>query len=192
MLGSGLDVIYPGENRRLAEDICQKGTLISEFPLGTQPDRGNFPRRNRIISGLSHATVIAEAGNRSGAILTALNAVDQNRDVFAVPGQINDSQSVGANRLIRNGATPVSSGAEIIRDINPRLFHPLQPVKKSISIELTDQEQLILEVLRQDPVHIDALDQSVDMDITSLLEFLLKLELKNAVQQIGGKQFVRA
>ena len=131
-------MIYPGENRRLAEDICQKGTLISEFPLGTQPDRGNSPRRNRIISGLSHATVVAEAGNRSGAILTALNAVDQNRDVFAVPGRINDLQSVGANRLIRNGATPVSSGAEIIRDINPRLFHPLQPVKKSIFIELTD------------------------------------------------------
>ena len=192
VLGSGLDVIYPGENRRLAEDIFQKGTLISEFPLGTQPDRGNFPRRNRIISGLSHATVVAEAGNRSGVILTALNAVDQNRDVFAVPGRINDPQSVGANRLIRNGATPVSSGAEIIRDINPRLFHPLQPVKKSISIKLTDQEQLILEVLGQDPVHIDALAQSVDMDITSLLEFLLILELKNAVQQIGGKQFVRA
>ena len=192
VLGSGLDVIYPGENRRLAEDICPKGTLISEFPLGTQPDRGNFPRRNRIISGLSHATVVAEAGNRSGAILTALNAVDQNRDVFAVSGRINDPQSVGANRLIRNGATPVSSGAEIIREINPRLFHPLQPVKKSISIKLTDQEQLILEVLRQDPVHIDALDQSVDMDITSLLEILVKLELKNAVQQMGGKQFVRA
>ena len=192
VLGSGLDVIYPGENRRLAEDICQKGTLISEFPLGTQPDRGNFPRRNRIISGLSHATVVAEAGNRSGAILTALNAVDQNRDVFAVPGRINDPQSVGANRMIGNGTTLVSSGAEIIRDINPRLFHPLQPVKKSISIELTDQEQLILKVLGQDPVHIDALAQSVDMNITSLLEILLKLELKNAVQQIGGKQFVRA
>ena len=178
MLGSGLDVIYPGENRRLAEDICQKGTLISEFPLGTQPDRGNFPRRNRIISGLSHATVVAEAGNRSGAILTALNAVDQNRDVFAVPGRINDPQSVGANRLIHNEATPVSSGAEIIREINPRLFHPLQPVKKSISIELTDQEQLILKVLGQDPVHIDALAHSVNMDITSLLEILLKLEQK--------------
>ena len=95
VLGSGLAVIYPGENRRLAEDICQKGTLISEFPLGTQPDRGNSPRRNRIISGLSHATVVAKAGNRSGAILTALNTVDQNWDVFAVPGRINDLQSVG-------------------------------------------------------------------------------------------------
>ena len=117
--------------------------------------------------------------HRVKKILTHLN-----QDVFAIPGRINDPQSVGANRLIRNGATPVSSGAEIIREINPRLFHPLQPVKKSISIELTDQEQ--------DPVHIDALAHSVDMDITSLLEILLKLELKNAVQQIGGKQFVRA
>ena len=83
--------------------------------------------------------------------------MDQNRDVFAVPGRINDPQSVGANRLICNGATPISSGAEIIREINPRLFHPLQPVKKSISIELTDQEQLVLDVLRQDQVHIDEL-----------------------------------
>ena len=99
---------------------------------------------------------------------------------------------MGANRLIRNVATPVSIGAEIIQDINPRLFHPLQPVKTSISIELTDQEQMILEVLGQDPVHIDELAHSVDMDITSLLKILLKLELKNAVQQIGGKQFVRA
>ena len=117
--------------------------------------------------------------HRVNKILTHLN-----QNVFAIPGRIDGPQSVGANRLIRNGATPVSSGAEIIREIIPRLFHPLQPVKKSISIELTDQEQ--------DPVHIDALAHSVDMDITSLLEILLKLELKNAVQQIGGKQFVRA
>jgi len=104
VLGSGMDVMYPAENKKLAEEICKKGTLISEFKLGTKPDRGNFPQRNRIISGLAHATVVVEAGDRSGAILTALNAVDQNRDIFSVPGRITDKQSIGANRLIRNGA----------------------------------------------------------------------------------------
>jgi len=192
VLGSGLDVIYPGENRKLVEEICEKGTLISEFPLGTKPDRGNFPQRNRIISGLAHATVVVEAGDRSGAILTALNAVDQNRDIFSVPGRITDKQSVGANRLIRNGAIPVYSGEEIIREINPRLFNPVKSVQKAISIELTDQERMIIQNLGHDPVHIDELANSVDMKITALLQILLKLELKNAVQQIGGKQFVRA
>ena len=192
VLGSGLDVIYPGENRKLVEEICEKGTLISEFPLGTKPDRGNFPQRNRIISGLAHATVVVEAGDRSGAILTALNAVDQNRDIFSVPGRITDKQSVGANRLIRNGAIPVYSGEEIIREINPRLFNPVKSVQKAISIELTDQERMIIQNLGHDPVHIDELANSVDMKITALLQILLKLELKNAVQQIGGKQFVKA
>jgi len=192
VLGSGMDVIYPAENKKLAEEICEKGTLISEFKLGTKPDRGNFPQRNRIISGLAHATVVVEAGDRSGAILTALNAVDQNRDIFSVPGRITDKQSIGANRLIRNGAIPVYSGEEIIREINPRLFNPVKSVQKHISIELTDDERIIIQNLGQDPVHIDELANSVDMNITALLQILLKLELKNAVQQIGGKQFVRA
>ena len=99
VLGSGMDVLYPAENKKLAEEICEKGTLISEFKLGTKPNRGNFPQRNRIISGLAHATVVVEAGDRSGAILTALNAVDQNRDIFSVPhwGQ-DDCQSENTSR----------------------------------------------------------------------------------------------
>jgi len=192
VLGSGLDVIYPNDNIKLANDICEKGTLISEFPLGTKPNRGNFPMRNRIISGLCHATVVIEAGNRSGAILTALNAVDQNRDIFAVPGRITDKQSIGSNRLIRNGAIPLFDGEQIIREINPRLFNPVKSVQKAITIELTDKERAILENLGHDPVHIDELANSVDMNITSLLQILLTLEMKNAIQQIGGKQFVRA
>ena len=131
VFGSGFDVVYPAENRKLADAICERGTLISEFPLGTKPDRGNFPQRNRIISGLAHATVVMEAGDKSGAILTALNAVDQNRDIFAAPGRITDKQSIGANRLIRNGAIPVTSGDYVIREINPRLFHPVENVQRA-------------------------------------------------------------
>ena len=107
MFGSGLDVVYPAENRKLAEQICEKGTIITEFPLGTSPDRGNFPQRNRIISGLCHGTLVVEAGDKSGAILTAFNAVGQSRDVFAVPGRFMDKKSRGCNRLIENGAVPV-------------------------------------------------------------------------------------
>ena len=90
VLGSGLDIIYPAENPKLAESILENGTIISEFPVGTKPEASNFPKRNRIISGLCRATVVVEAGNKSGAILTALNAVDQNREIFAVPGRIVD------------------------------------------------------------------------------------------------------
>ena len=192
VLGSGIDVIYPAENQKLVDEICDKGSIISEFPLRTKPDRGNFPMRNRIISGLSHATVIIEAGDRSGAILTALNAVNQNRDVFAVPGRITDKQSIGSNRMIKNGAVPISNGDDIISEINPRLFNPLKSVQKTISIELTKQERLIFDHLGHDPVHIDELAKSMKIGITALLQILLKLELKNAVHQIGGKQFVRA
>ena len=133
-----------------------------------------------------------EAGDRSGAILTALNAVDQNRDIFAAPGRITDKQSIGANRLIRNGAIPVTSGDDVIREINPRLFHHVESVQRAIRIELMDQERTIMDNLGHDPVHIDELANTVDINISSLLQILLKLELKNAVQQIGGKQFVRA
>jgi len=104
---SGLDVVYPAENRKLADQICEKGTIITEFPLATSPDQGNFPQRNRIISGLCHGTLVVEAGDKSGAILTAFKAVEQSRDVFAVPGRIMDKKSRGCNRLIENGAVPV-------------------------------------------------------------------------------------
>jgi len=102
-----VDRVHPAENKQLMQDIIQKGTIISEFPLGTKPVGGNFSKRNRIISGLSHGTIIVEAGYRSGAILTAFNALDQNREVFAVPGRIADERSKGTNRLIRNGAVLV-------------------------------------------------------------------------------------
>ncbi|SUZ73309.1 uncharacterized protein METZ01_LOCUS26163 [marine metagenome] len=125
-------------------------------------------------------------------MLTALDAVDQNRDVFAIPGRVVDKQSVGTNRLIRNGAVPVATGEEIIQAINPKLFNPLQRVQKKLSVELSEAEQKIMENLGSDPVHIDQLANQMEMEITSLLQQLLSLELKNAVQQVGGKQFVRA
>ncbi len=117
VLGSGLDIIYPSENRKFAENILEYGPIVSEFPIGAQSEASNFQRRNRIISGLCHATVVVEAGNKSGAILTALNAVDQNREIFAVPGRINDKESLRCIRLIRNGAILLQNSRQIIDNI---------------------------------------------------------------------------
>lgn len=191
VLGSGIDVIYPSENKKLAEKIIEDGTLVSEFPIGVKPEAGNFPRRNRIISGLSHATIVIEAGNKSGAILTALNAIDQNREVFAVPGRIDDKQSLGCNRLIKNGAIPVKNGSDVINQIKSRLFNPIDVQQESINFDLSDEERKIYDLLANDPIHIDSLQEISGRSITHLLNILLSLELKGAIVQIVGKQFVK-
>jgi len=192
VLGSGLDRIYPPENRQLASEIEERGTLVSEFAFGTKPDAGNFPMRNRIISGLSHGTVVIEAGNRSGAILTALNAVDQNREVFAVPGRIYDKQSQGCLRLIRNGAVPVSNAKQIIKQLGNRLFKPLSPIQQTIELDITPEQSQVVRHLSHDPIHVDDLALKTDLDITKLLAILLELELTGVVQQLSGKQFILA
>ncbi|MBL7013374.1 MAG: DNA-protecting protein DprA [Candidatus Marinimicrobia bacterium] len=190
VLGSGIDVIYPSENKQLYQDILENGTIISEFPLGEKPDRKNFPQRNRIISGLSHGTIVVEAGDRSGSILTAFNAIDQNRDVFAVPGRVTDAMSVGSNRLIRNGAFPIHKGDEILDIINDRLFRPIKGIQKTLPLNLSEDEQSIFKHLGHDPIQIDDLRKKVGLDIAQLLQILLNLEMKNAVTQLSGKQFV--
>jgi DNA processing protein len=192
ILGSGIDVIYPAENRNLAREIMEHGALISEFPMGAKPDAGNFPQRNRIISGLSHGTVVVEAGNRSGAILTALNAVDQNREVFAVPGRITDRQSQGCIRLIRNGAIPVQHADQILQHLGHRLFKPLSPRQQTLELRLSKEQSLVVKYLSHDPIHIDDLAHKSGMEITRLLTLLLELELIGVVQQLSGKQFVLA
>ncbi|MBC8344904.1 MAG: DNA-protecting protein DprA [Candidatus Marinimicrobia bacterium] len=192
VLGNGIDFVYPSENTKLAEMIMEKGSIISEFPIGTQPDAGNFPQRNRIISGLSHGTIVIEAGNRSGAILTALNAVDQNREVFAVPGRLTDKMSVGCNRLIRNGAIPVESGDQILDHIKNQLFSPIESIQQNIKLHLTKEEHALIDLLEDDPLYIDDIVSKGDMEITQALTLLLKLELKGAVVQLSGKQFARA
>lgn len=190
VLGSGIDIIYPSENRKLFENILEKGTIVSEFPIGTKPEASNFPKRNRIISGLCHATIVVEAGNKSGAILTALNAVDQNREIFAVPGRIDDKQSLGCIRLIRNGAIPVQNGEQVIDNIKNRLYHQITPVQQSIKLDLTNEEQKVFKHLSNDPLHIDLLSEKSGIGVTALLGILLSLELKGAIMQISGKQFV--
>jgi len=192
VLGSGIDIIYPAENRKLFHEISENGSIISEFKLGTKPDGGNFPQRNRIISGLCHATIIIEAGHKSGAILTAFNAIDQNRDVFAVPGRVTDPQSRGTNRLIRHGAFPVERGKQVIEQIQPKLFKPHYPIQEKIDLKLSNDERGLLLFLNHQPKHIDDIVLASGTSLTKVLTLLLGMELKGVVIQLSGKQFVRA
>ncbi len=192
VLGSGVDVVYPPENKALYNSIIESGTVISEFPLGTKPDAGNFPQRNRIISGLSHGTLVVEAGNKSGAILTALNAVDQGREVFAVPARITDKTSAGCLRLIRNGAIPAESSGRILEHIQSRLFNPRKHRQEKMNLSLKNDERTIYELLSHKPIYIDAIAKASGKTGTETLSILLTLELKGAAVQLSGKQFVRS
>ncbi len=192
VLGCGVDIVYPPENKSLVKNIMKSGTVISEFPLGTKPDSGNFPRRNRIISGLSHGTLVVEAGHKSGAILTALNAIDQGREVFAVPARITDKTSVGCLRLIRNGAIPAESAERILEHIQSRLFKPRKARQEKMNLSLTNEERKMYQILSHKPLHIDAIANASGKTGTESLSILLTLELKGAAAQLSGKQFVRS
>ena len=192
VLGIGVDVVYPPENKAPYNSIIETGTVISEFPLGAKPDAGNFPQRNRIISGMSHGTLVVEAGNKSGAILTALNAVDQGREVFAVPARITDKSSAGCLRLIRNGAIPAESANRILEHIQSRLFKPRQHRQEKINLSLKNDERALYELLSHKPIYIDAIAKASGKTGTETLSILLSLELKGAAVQLSGKQFVRS
>lgn len=192
ILGSGIDNIYPSENKRLADEICEKGTIVTEFRFGTKPNAGNFPQRNRIISGLTHGTVVVEAGFKSGALLTALSALDQNREVFAVPGRVTDPQSQGTNRLIRHGAFPLERASQILEQIQTKLFKLRLPVQEKINLDLSNEERNLFQFIDQQPKHIDDIVDQSGISLTYALTLLLTMEMKGAVLQLSGKQFVRA
>lgn len=192
VLGSGLDITYPAENKKIRPLVEANGAVVSEFPFGTKPDAANFPRRNRVISGLCHATIVVEAGDRSGALLTAFNAVDQNRDVFAVPGRLTDRMSAGCLRLIRHGAIPVESSRQILEIINPKLHTPLKPVQTELKLDLSTDEMAVWSVLSDDPQHVDRIIEKTKLNPSVVLTILLSLELKGAAIQLSGKQFVKS
>ncbi len=187
VFGNGLDICYPGENRKLWELLLENGAFISEFIPGTKPDAVNFPKRNRIISGLSKGVLVIEAGKKSGAIITALNALNQNREVFALPGQTDSSKSIGTNRLIQQGARLVTNVDDILSE-----FQLLPPKQVELLPELNCEEELIFQQLSQNPIHIDALCIQLKKDTPEVLSTLLMLELKNIVQQHPGKLFTKS
>lgn len=195
VLGSGIDRITPSTNRRLGERIMERGAIISEFPLGTPPEPYNFPRRNRIISGLSAGVVVVEAGKRSGALITAHYALQQGREVFAIPGSIFSDQSVGTLELIRNGATPIRSARELVDAIRT-IEAPLRPAAPSRVTQappelLSAGEREVFEHIADQPLRMDQIAERTKRVVSELFDILLNLELKGLVQQVAGQQFVR-
>ncbi len=200
VLGSGIDVVYPPENANLFEKIVEHGAVITEFPFSTQPLAANFPARNRIISGLSLGVVVVEAGEKSGSLITARVALEQGREVFAVPGSIDSPGTKGTHRLIREGAKLVENTQDILEEILPQVNikpAPVGPADEApvercpgISEALKADEQAILKVLGGKPIHVDTLAADTGYQIQDLLGTLMSLELKGYVEQLPGKKFV--
>ncbi len=191
VFGSGIDVIYPRENKSLAEKIIKNGAVISEFPFGTPPEAAHFPSRNRIISGLSLGTVIIEASFRSGSLITARLALEQGREVFAVPGNIDSPWSKGTNRLIREGAKLIMDPEDIIEEVLPQYEEPGRlGNRNTLDLKkLTPESKKILGLMEANPIHIDTLIRESDLSTSQVSSLLLDLELKGLVKQLTGKMF---
>ncbi len=191
VLGCGIDIIYPPENRALAEAILKSGALVSEYPTGTQPEARNFPPRNRIISGLSLGTVIVEGDENSGAMITARFALEQNREVFAVPGNITYKHSGGTNKLIRDGeAKLILSVEDILVELNLSMVSQHAAVREIAPDNET--EARLLHHLSSEPIHVDEIRRAVNLPISEVNSALALMELKGMVRQVGGMHYVLA
>ena len=198
VLGNGLSVVYPPENKGLMEEISQRGAVISEFPMTAPPERWNFPRRNRIISGLSLGVVVVEAAQRSGSLITVDCALEQGREVFALPGKVDSPTSRGANRLIQEGAKLVTTAEDIVEE--------LEPICENLSLKkgteggnglsllpaLEGEEEKIYGLLTDEPRHVDSLIGESGFHPGRVFSLLLTLRMKKLVKELPGKRFVKA
>ena len=190
VLAGGLDGVYPRQHAKLAEEIAEKGALVSEYPLGNRPRADFFPRRNRIMSGMTLGTVLVEAGERSGALITARHALEQNREVFAVPGSVMSPNSRGTNRLImRSEAKLVSDYTDILEELN--LSWAGQQMEMKALFPANESESQILQYVTHEPAHIDEIIRSSGLNISSVSGALAMMELRGIVRQIGGMNYVR-
>jgi len=210
IFGNGLDICYPKENKDLYNELINKGSIVSEFPFGTPPERLNFPRRNRLISGISYGVVIVEAGERSGALITANFALNQGREVFAVPGEIFNENSIGVNRLIQDGAKLVTSVDDIleefglivknIKDYETRRREKGKEIKKEIQSKkslnidsliknLPEEERNVYLKLDDFPQHIDEIAKKCNLDIAKIGDILTLLELKDIINHHPGNRY---
>ena len=197
VLGSGFNKIYPSQNRSLFKRISEEGAVISEFALNTEPEAHHFPIRNRIISGMSMGTIVVEATRRSGSLITARLAADQNREVFAVPGSIQSFKSTGTHALIKQGAKLVENAQDVIEELGANMDMET-PVLRQDGLpshterklpSLSPEEQPVYDSLSPYPEHIDTLIRRTHIESGKLLSLLLQLELKGIVQQLPGKYF---
>lgn len=196
VMGSGLDVIYPPENMKLYEEICETGAVISELDFGSIPDRVNFPRRNRIICGISLGTLVVESGAKGGSLITAQLALDQNKEVFAIPGYANSKKSLGTNELIKRGyAKMVTNVDDILSELQykiaPLIKKPKNDVTEKLIEDLNNIEKQIYIKLDYQPMNIDAINMQTGLPVSDCLVNLLSLELKGLVRQIPGKNFIK-
>jgi DNA processing protein len=190
VIGSGLDVIYPAENRKLFEKIAETGVVVSEFTLGTKPDAQNFPRRNRIISGLSLGVIVVETATSGGAMQTAAFALDQNREVFALPGNVGARLSEGTNLLIQKSeAELITSAEDVINELELKLKPVLGKNIPKQQIDLSLFEEKLINVLSSEPIQIDKIASLANMTTSECLVNLLSLEFKGLVKQLPGKMF---
>ncbi len=187
--GSSLDIVYPPSNKSLAEEIRLKGAMYSEYFPGTQPDRDTFPRRNRIISGLSLGTIVIEAGEKSGALITANHALEQGRELFAVPGAPDSPRSRGVNNLIKKGARLLTSVEDIFEEM-PQLKGEIKVKRFKKLPDLTDAERKIIELFSEGPLQIDQLSRDTRLPISDIMELVLAMELKGVLRELPGKRFV--
>jgi DNA processing protein len=200
VLGCGLDTVYPAANRDLAERIAESGALVSEFDLGSRPEAYHFPRRNRIIAGLSAGVLVVEAPEKSGSLITAGYALQQGRDVFAVPGSIFSNASAGTFNLLKSGAIPVRSGDDILDNMThlsmPGVAHAKVPGREaapSMALELlSPDEHRVADVLSAEPLRLDVIAEKAGREVSQLFDILLTLELKGIIRQVAGQQYVRA
>ena len=189
VLGSGVDVIYPAEHANLAQQIVRSGALVSEYPLGTRPQAQNFPRRNRIMSGMTLGTLVVEAGDASGALWTVRHALEQDREVFAVPGSVFSPASRGANRLIQEGAKLVVDYEDILEELNLSVVG--QQIEMKALFPQDDTESLLLRYITYEPIQIDAIIRNCGMPISAVSSALALMEVKGLVKQVGGMNYVR-
>ncbi len=186
----GLDIVYPVENTELARSIVPQGALISEYPLGTRPRAEYFPRRNRIISGLSLGVLVIESGESSGALITANMALEQNREVFAIPGSILSPMSRGTNHLIQEGAKLVSDYTDILEELN--LITVARQIEMREVLPASDTETLLLKQLSAEPAHIDEVCRSSQLPAATVSSTLAMMELKGMIRQVGTMNYVLA
>ena len=188
ILGSGVDKIYPPEHRALAEQMMERGAIISDYAPGTPPDASNFPPRNRIISGLSLAVVVIEAGETSGALITAEFAAEQGREVFAVPGSILAPQSKGTNKLIQQGALPLLNASDLMQALNLTRVGEQKAARRALPADAVEAQ--LLSVLGEQPIHVDELRNQTGLPIEKVSATLTLMELKGMVRQVGGMHYV--
>jgi DNA processing protein len=191
VLACGLDLVYPPEHKRLAEQITEQGALISDYPLGTQPRSEFFPRRNRILSGVSLGVLVVEGDIKSGALITARQALEQNREVFAVPGSIYSPNSRGTNKLVQDGEAKLTLTVEdMLVELN--LSMAAHQIELAGLMPADDTESALLAALSGEPTHVDELRRTSGLPIATVTSTLAMLELKGLVRQVGRMNYVRA